>query len=218
MIDIDKVKSFFDSIAEQWDDGMIIDDGIVGLIMENAGIKKGSRVLDVACGTGVLVPYYLERGVSEVTAIDLSPEMIRIAKDKFDGYNIEFICDDAAIHNFEKTYDNAVIYNAFPHFADPEKLIINLSSCLEPGGKLTIAHGMSRERINSHHGSIDNSLFVDLLSIDELSVMVGKHLRITTAVSNEKMYQIVAEKKLKFSRFIKKYKNIYCTLRAFMIK
>lgn len=194
MIDKNKVKSFFDSLAGHWDDGMIIDDGIVGLIMENAGIKKGNKVLDVACGTGVLIPFYFGRGVTEITAIDLSPEMIRIAKDKFDGYNIEFICDDAVIHNFENTYDNIVVYNAFPHFADPEKLIENLSSCLKPGGSLTIAHGMSREKINSHHGNIDSGLFVDLLPVDELSVIVGNYLHVTTAVSNEKMYQVVGKK------------------------
>lgn len=34
------------------------------------------RLLDVACGTGVLFPDYLARGAS-VTGIDISPEMAR---------------------------------------------------------------------------------------------------------------------------------------------
>lgn len=194
MVDKNKVKDFFDALAEKWDEGMIIDNKIIETIFTNARIEKGNCVLDVACGTGVLIPYYFDAGVSFVTAIDLSPEMVRIAKDKYRSEKTEFICDDATAHRFVKMYDNAVIYNAFPHFGDPDKLISNLASCLKPGGHLTIAHSMSREKINNHHGNIDSDLFVDLLPIDELAIMVNKYLRVTTTVSDDKMYQIVAEK------------------------
>lgn len=45
-------------------------------------------VLDVACGTGVLIPDYLERGAAQVTAIDIAPEMVRIAREKFPQENV----------------------------------------------------------------------------------------------------------------------------------
>ena len=194
MIDKNKVKDFFNALAKHWDEDTIIDDKIIDVIFTNARIEKGNCVLDVACGTGVLIPYYFDAGVSFVTAIDLSPEMVRIASEKYHSEKTKFICGDATIHRFTKKYDNVVIYNAFPHFGDPYKLIANLSSCLKQGGYFTIAHSMSREKINMHHENIDTDLFVDLPTIDELSIMVGKHLRVTTTVSDEKMYQIVAEK------------------------
>ena len=194
MIDKNKVRDFFDSLANQWDEGTNINEEIKDKIFANAKIEKGNCVLDVACGTGVLIPHYFDAGVSFVTAIDLSPEMVRIASEKYHSEKTKFICGDATVHRFTKKYDNVVIYNAFPHFGDPDKLIANLSSCLKQGGYFTIAHSMSREKINMHHENIDTDLFVDLPTIDELSIMVGKHLRVTTTVSDEKMYQIVAEK------------------------
>ena len=194
MVDTNEVKSFFDSLAGHWDDNMVMNEETTKLILDNAGIKSKTRVLDVACGTGVLIPYYLGRGVSSVTAIDISPKMIEIAVNKFQSKNVSFICDDAVTHRFDTEFDNIVVYNAFPHFGNPDKLLSNLSSCLKRGGKLTVAHGMSRDRINAHHGNINNNLFVDLMTIEDLSRLVSRYLRVTVAVSNEDMYQIVAEK------------------------
>lgn len=194
MVDTNEVKTFFDSLADHWDDNMVINEKTMDLILSNAGIKSNVKVLDVACGTGVLIPYYFDRGAETVTAIDISSEMIKIAEGKFKSMNVEFICDDAVKHTFDTQFDNIVVYNAFPHFGNPEGLISNLSSCLKNGGKLTIAHGMSRDRINAHHCNISKNLFVDLITIDELSDLVGRYLRVTITVSDENMYQIVAEK------------------------
>ncbi|MCR5456894.1 MAG: methyltransferase domain-containing protein [Clostridiales bacterium] len=194
MVDTNEVKSFFDSLAGHWDDNMVINEKTIDLILKNAGIKSNGKVLDVACGTGVLIPYYLDRGVSSVTAIDISLKMIEIAGNKFKSKNVVFICDDAVNHTFDTEFDNIVVYNAFPHFGNPDGLIYNLSSCLKSGGRLTIAHSMSRDKINEHHGNISKNLFVDLMTIDELSDLVGRYLRVTITVSDENMYQIVAEK------------------------
>ena len=73
---------FFDQLAPNWDAGMIRSDEIISTILENAGVTHGKDVLDVACGTGVLFPDYLARQVGSVTAIDISPEMVRIAAGK----------------------------------------------------------------------------------------------------------------------------------------
>ena len=75
MIDKKEVIEFFDKCAPGWDACMIRNDDIIQMILDNAGVKKDSRVLDVACGTGVLIPDYLSRDVSAVTAIDISSEI-----------------------------------------------------------------------------------------------------------------------------------------------
>lgn len=65
------VIAFFDRCAPGWDAGTVANDEIIGKILDNTGIAAGMEVLDVACGTGVLFPYYIERGVSSVTGIDI---------------------------------------------------------------------------------------------------------------------------------------------------
>ena len=72
------VIEFFDRMASNWDADMIKSDAKIGLILDNAEVHEGMDVLDVACGTGVMFPYYLERKVASVTGIDISPEMAKI--------------------------------------------------------------------------------------------------------------------------------------------
>lgn len=114
-------------------------EAIIDKILDNAGVKAGSRVLDVACGTGVLIPDYLKREVASVTGVDISPEMIKIAVETHKAENIHFICGDVEELNFGEAFDAIVIYNAFPHFPDAERLIARLSNALAPGGILTAA-------------------------------------------------------------------------------
>lgn len=83
MIDKQDVIRFFDRCAPSWDSELIRDDEIIKKILDNGGVKEGADVLDVACGTGVLFPDYLSRGVGSVTGIDISPEMAKIAAGKF---------------------------------------------------------------------------------------------------------------------------------------
>ena len=87
MIEKADIIEFFDRRAPSWDAELIRSDRKISIILDNAGVKQGSRVLDVACGTGVLMPDYLSRG-AEVTGIDISPEMIKLAEQKYAGTGV----------------------------------------------------------------------------------------------------------------------------------
>jgi demethylmenaquinone methyltransferase/2-methoxy-6-polyprenyl-1,4-benzoquinol methylase len=149
--------------------------------------------LDVACGTGVLFPDYLSRNVASVTAVDISPAMVKIAAQKFPG-QVEVICGDVQTVDFEKQFDCIVIYNAFPHFPDPAGLIATLSSMLKPGGTLTVAHGMSRAAIDHHHEGSASKVSVGLMHEDALADLFSAHLTVTAKISNDHMYQVTGQK------------------------
>ena len=134
------VIDFFDQAAAGWDAQLVRNEAVIRQILDNAGIRPGVSVLDVACGTGVLIPDYLERGAAQITAIDIAPEMARIAREKFPQENVTVLCGDAAQTHFPSPFDCIVIYNAFPHFPEPERLISHLAGLLTPGGTLTVAH------------------------------------------------------------------------------
>ena len=125
------VIEFFDRCASTWDAGMIKDDGIIERILDGAEVAAGMDILDVACGTGVMFPYYLNRGVASVTGIDISPEMAKIAAGKYESDpRVQVICGDVENTVFHKKFDVIVVYNAFPHFPDPRKLIRTLAGLL----------------------------------------------------------------------------------------
>ena len=144
MIEQKDVIAFFDERAGEWDAGMVRSDEKIGRILDNAKVTAGSRVLDIACGTGVLIGDYLRRNVESVTAVDISPEMIRIAREKFPQENVRFVCGDAETAPLGEGFDAIVIYNAFPHFPDPERLVARLAALLAPGGRLVLSVSLDR--------------------------------------------------------------------------
>lgn len=194
MINKNDIIKFFDMYAADWDAQMVRDDKIIGTILDNAGVRAGSRVLDVACGTGVLIPDYLARGVESVTAIDISPEMVKIAQEKFNQPNVRIMCGDVMAADIGGDYDAIVIYNAFPHFAEPEKLVEILSDKLKKGGRFTVAHGMSRERIDAHHKGAASKVSNGLMEAEKLAEIFNRYINTIQIISDDKMYQVVGER------------------------
>ena len=188
------VIKFFDHYASTWDADMIRNESVINTILDNGGVTTDCTVLDVACGTGVLFPDYLQRNVKSVTAVDISPEMARIAASKYPDRPIEVICGDIETLSLDQKFDCCMVYNAFPHFPDPKRLITVLSSHLKPDGILSVAHGMSREWINRHHEGRASKVSMGLLSEQELSNIFAQYLEVTTVISDDTMYQVCGRK------------------------
>ena len=187
------VISFFDRLAPQWDADMIRDDDIIAKILDGAEVSGGKDVLDVACGTGVLFPDYLARNVGSLTAVDISPEMVKIAESKYPGL-VNVYCGDVEELDFGRKFDCIMVYNAFPHFPEPENLIRTLSGMLKEGGTLTVAHGMSRAAIDRHHEGGASHVSIGLMSEHALAAMFRKYLRLTVKISDDRMYQVTGKK------------------------
>ena len=190
------VIQFFDRLAPQWDADMIKSDAIIGAILDNAEVGPGQDILDVACGTGVMIPYYLERGAASVTGIDISSEMAKIAAEKFaQEPNVEILCGDVEERSFGRKFDRVIVYNAFPHFPDPRRLISCLAGLLKEGGRLTIAHGQSRAAIDNHHSGPASKVSNGLMSADSLKALFEPHFEVEVVISNSRMYQVSGVKR-----------------------
>ena len=190
------IIEFFDRCAPSWDAEMIKNDAIIGKILDNAEVGPDMDILDVACGTGVMFDYYLDRNVTSVTGIDISPEMAKIAAGKYEGNpKVQVICGDVEEEKFGKKFDRIVVYNAFPHFPYPKRLIKILAGLLKDDGRLTVAHGMSREKIDNHHSGSASKVSNGLMSADSLKRIFDAHLEVEVVVSNRHMYQVSGVKK-----------------------
>ena len=172
------IIEFFDRCAPTWDAGMIKSDTIIGRILDNAEVSAGMDVLDVACGTGVMFDYYLQRDVRSVLGIDISPEMAKIAGEKHANEpRVQVVCGDVEEYAFDRRFDRIVVYNAFPHFPYPKRLIKTLAGLLKEGGRLTVAHGMSREAIDGHHKGAASKVSNGLMSAENLKRIFDAHHR-----------------------------------------
>ncbi len=190
------IIEFFDRCAPTWDAEMVKSDGKIGRILDNAEVGAGMDVLDVACGTGVMFPYYLQRDVASVVGIDIAPEMAKIARQKYENEpKVTVICGDVEEYDFSRKFDRIVVYNAFPHFPYPKRLIKILAGLLKDGGRLTVAHGMSREAIDGHHSGAASKVSNGLMAADSLKRIFDAHFDVEVVVSNRHMYQVSGVKR-----------------------
>ena len=187
------IIDFFDRCAPGWDAETIRNEVVITTILDNCGIDSGMDVLDVACGTGVLFGDYLRRGVESVTGIDISPEMARIAASKFPEVNV--ICGDVEQTQFDRQFDAIMVYNAFPHFPQPAKLIEALAKVVKPGGRLSVAHGMSREALQRHHSGKASAVSIDLIHEKDLAALFAPYFDVDVIISNDRMYQVAGTRR-----------------------
>ena len=179
------IIAFFDRCAPTWDAEMIKRDEIIEQILDNAEVGAGMEVLDVACGTGVMFDYYLARNVASVTGIDISPEMAKLAAGKYEAEErVRVICGDVEETAFDRKFDRIVVYNAFPHFPYPKRLIKVLAKLLKDDGRLTVAHGQSREAIDGHHIGSASKVSNGLMSAESLKRIFDAHFDVEVVISN----------------------------------
>lgn len=145
-----EVRDYFNSLAENWDNMCSHDPDKLRTIVTLAGISQGSKVLDIACGTGVLFEELLRCNPAQIVGIDISDKMIAEAKKKYSDPRLTFFAED--LFSFEEQgFDVAMIYSAYPHFEDKKRLCNHVCSLLKQGGRLLIAHSQSKEAINGRH-------------------------------------------------------------------
>lgn len=187
-MDKDTLISFFDRAAPEWDTHMVADDRKIESILDAAGVCANRVVLDVACGTGVLFPYYLQRNVARIIGVDISSEMARIASSKFCNPRIEVICADIEALPITDLCDCCVIYNAFPHFEDPARLIARLAQWVRPGGRITVAHGMGLDALHRHHAGRAEHVSRPMLLPQELVPLLAPWFQPDVTISDEEKY------------------------------
>lgn len=101
------------------------------------------HALDLACGTGDFTVELLKRFPGmEVTGIDLTPEMIDIAKAKTEHLDasVDFAIGDAQDLGFicDETFDLIVCAFGFRNFPDKAKALAECARMLKPSGKLVV--------------------------------------------------------------------------------
>jgi demethylmenaquinone methyltransferase/2-methoxy-6-polyprenyl-1,4-benzoquinol methylase len=190
-----EVVSFFDSQASTWDACNKPIPEKLETILDYAGIHRGDNVLDVACGTGVLFPFYVKREVNKVVGVDISSKMIEKAREKFPNDKIELYSLDIESADFTPHFNRVMVFNALPHFNSPKHLIATLSRFTSQGGRLTFAHDLGRDHLNTIHCRKAKKVSLGLISETELAFLLSPFFTVDCIVSNEELYVVSGLKK-----------------------
>jgi len=157
-------KQFFNDAAETWMERWYWDDGGQVNRHEKAferlfsllPLKDEDRVLDAGCGSGVLVPYILNKiGKTGILyELDFAEQMIETNRRLHQQENICFMVSDVENAPLQEAFfDVAICFSCFPHFQDKEKALQALWRILKSRGILLISHFDSAEVINKLHKS-----------------------------------------------------------------
>ena len=148
-------REFFNTRASTWDERVAEKD--TSRLAAMAGcidIKPGDTMLDVGTGTGVFVPFFLDKIGSKgrLVCLDYAEKMLEIARSKRFGGNISFICADIEDSGLPgDSFDAVVCYSVFPHFRDKSRALGEIYRVLKPNCPLFICHTSSRQAINEIH-------------------------------------------------------------------
>ena len=106
---------------------------LIDIFVRLSGLKPGARIADLGCGSGVFSNALRQRGY-ECTGVDLSPALIRIARQKYPG--IEFIEGDVENLPFaDASFDGVLLAGILHHFSDRSRFVAEVKRILKPGGK-----------------------------------------------------------------------------------
>jgi ubiquinone/menaquinone biosynthesis C-methylase UbiE len=200
-------KQYFDDHAERWLDTWYKDPATGRFdkhekdfkrLFSLLPLKPGDRVLDAGCGTGVLVPFVLERitPAGILYELDFSEKMIEANRGLHAQENIRFIASDAETAPLEEgSCDVVICFSCFPHFQDKEKAMTMLSRILKPRGTLVVSHFNSSEEIKKHHASCHAVMHDFLPDEAGMRTLLRKvDLNIEVFIDEPGFYCIIAEK------------------------
>jgi SAM-dependent methyltransferase len=96
------------------------------------------NALEIGCGTGAFARD-LARLSKRVVALDLSAEMIRIARARSDQFaNLEFQLADAMTWDFPQSHFDFVCSIATLHHLQQHELLVKMRDAVRPGGVLVV--------------------------------------------------------------------------------
>jgi SAM-dependent methyltransferase len=135
-----RLRTTFDEVPELYDRARplypaeLFDD-----LVAFAGLRAGSRVLEIGCGTGQATLPLAERGF-EVVCVELGEQLAAVAQRKLAGFsNVEVV--NAVFEEWEadeRSFDAVVAFTAF-HWVDPGVKYEKAARLLRPGGALAVA-------------------------------------------------------------------------------
>jgi len=116
-----------------------------------AGLRAGERVLDVACGTGVLARLAVNAigAAGKVAGADLNEAMLAMARVKAErvGLSIEWRACDAAELSFpDQAFDAVLCQWGLEFFSDRPRALRQIARVLAPGGRLVVRVWRALER------------------------------------------------------------------------
>jgi ubiquinone/menaquinone biosynthesis C-methylase UbiE len=143
----ESIQSDFDRIAllsgENWNHNAHYHRHLISHIPE-----QSERILEIGCGTGSF-SRLLARRAERVIALDLSPQMIRLAEERSKLYpNIDFVTGDALTYQFPDGGFDCIATLTTLHHLPAASILRKIREALKPGGTFVCLDLYRRSRLS----------------------------------------------------------------------
>jgi len=115
------------------------------LICKKLELKKGDRLLDIGCGWGSLAKFAAENYGGHVTAVNISEEQVKVARESTKGLPVEVLLKD--YRDVEGTFDKVSAIGVIEHigYKNYRGFMETVNRVLKPGG-LFLLHGIASNK------------------------------------------------------------------------
>ncbi len=206
---VKRQKAFFNARAEKWIDMWYKNPKARNRsrfrrefkrLFALAPIRKNDVILDVGCGSGVLVPYILRRlgTKGRLHEVDYADKMIEVNRRLHSDPRIKFhVADINDLSLTKKSCNGIFCFSCFPHFRNKPRVMRSMTSVLKKNGWLILAHFDSPEALNHHHASSHMAVKHDRMPDEATirSLFTGAGLTIVRHVNKDNFYAFLAKRK-----------------------
>jgi ubiquinone/menaquinone biosynthesis C-methylase UbiE len=183
-------RRHFNDLAPRWDQlpGPADPWSRVARFVERATRGQADWILDIGCGTGILLPYLLQAcpPVTCVVELDFAEDMLRENARKVPDQRVARLCADAQSLPFpDEHFDLVLCFGVLPHLIDLKAALEELLRVLRPSGGLVVGHLMGSAELNALHRSCGGPVANDTLPPAESLAQMLRQLKATVIAAEE---------------------------------
>ncbi len=129
------IEENFSKHARDYDQHSRIQNLCASMLIKEVNANGFSSILDIGCGTGNYTRLLKSRfPQAKIKAVDISAEMIKVAKEKLGSEDVEFIVADAESLSLEEEFDLISSNASFQWFGDLKSDLTRYKQALSKGG------------------------------------------------------------------------------------
>ncbi|GFM27830.1 metalloregulator ArsR/SmtB family transcription factor [Novosphingobium sp. PY1] len=145
-------EAYFARHAQEWDTLRQLhgaDEPVEAALLGKLDGEKAGKLLDIGTGTGRMAELLADRA-SHVTALDKSPEMLRIARARLQSLpsdKLDLVQGDFTALPFAEAAFDTVLFHQVLHFAqEPATVLAEAARVTRPGGRIAVVDLAAHER------------------------------------------------------------------------
>jgi len=167
----------FDRKARDWDKKIMRRQlaAAVSAAIASRGLDPALRIMDFGCGTG-LVSLPLAEEVAHILALDSSPGMIEVVRDKLEKQqikNVEARCADIFSAELPTDFDLILTSMTLHHIEDIEPVLLRFHHLLKTGGRVAVADLDAEDGSFHRHDSGEKHHGFDRHALRQLLLGIG---------------------------------------------